>query len=159
MKMRLPVLTAAGCVLAVSTAGPAPAAGGASVASLPLHGLMETTTTPGYQAGGSRLDDRRLADAAQRRDRETVRALIDEGFDVDAPQADGATALAWAAHRDDLAMTELLLAAGAGVNIANDLGVTPLMLASENGSLPMVELLVRAGADPERGPGRRAGPR
>ena len=149
MKMEFRVLTPAGCVLAVFAAGPAPAAGGWSVAPFQARGVLQTSGLPGYQASdGVRLDDRRLADAAQRRDMGTVRALIDEGLDVDAPQADGATALAWAVHRDDLAMAELLLGAGARVNVANDLGVTPLMLASQNGSVPMVELLLQAGADP-----------
>ena len=93
-------------------------------------------------------DDPRLAEAAQRRDRDTVRALLAGGHGVDAPQADGATALAWAAHRDDAAMADLLLEAGADPNAANDLGVTPLMLAGENGNAPMVGRLLRAGADP-----------
>ena len=137
------------CVLAVSAADPVLAAGGPSTASALSRGLSETIGPAGYQsAGGGRLDDRRLADAAQRREIETVRALLDEGIDVDAPQADGATALAWAVHWDDLATAGLLLAAGADANAANDLGVTPLMLASQNGSVPMVELLVQAGADP-----------
>ena len=93
-------------------------------------------------------DDPRLADAAQRGDVDAIRALLAEGHEVDAPQADGATALAWAAHRDDAAMADLLLRAGADPNAANDLGVTPLMLAAENGSAPMVERLLQAGADP-----------
>ena len=93
-------------------------------------------------------DDPRLADAARHRDVDAIRALLAEGHEVDAPQADGATALAWAAHRDDAAMADLLLRAGGDPNAANDLGVTPLMLAAENGSAPMVERLLQAGADP-----------
>ena len=93
-------------------------------------------------------DDTRLAEAAQRRDLDAVRALLGEGVEVDAPQADGATALAWAAHHDNGAMADLLLRAGADPNAANDLGVTPLMLAAENGAAPMVERLLQAGADP-----------
>ena len=111
--------------------------------------LAAVAAAPAPQAAGSPAsDDRRLADAAQRRDGDAVRALLAEGVDVDAPQADGATALAWAVHRDDAAMTGLLLQAGADPNAANDLGVTPLMLASVNGRAPMVERLLRAGADP-----------
>ena len=80
---------------------------------------------------------------------DTIRALLAEGHEVDAPQADGATALAWAVHRDDGAMAGLLLEAGADPDAANHLGVTPLMLAAENGSAPMVERLIEAGADPD----------
>ena len=149
MERRLTALARPVCVLALFVAGSGSAAGASSVAPAVTLGLSVTTPPSEYQAsGGVRRDDSRLADAAQRRDLETARALIDEGLDVDVPQADGATALAWAVHWDDPAMAELLLRAGAGVDIANDLGVTPLMLASENGSVPMAELLLRAGADP-----------
>ncbi len=104
---------------------------------------------PGAQGAASTpADDPRVADAAERRDMDAIRALLAEGHAVDAPQADGATALAWAAHRDDAAMADALLQAGADPNAANDLGVTPLMLAAENGSAPMAERLLQAGADP-----------
>ena len=100
------------------------------------------------QAAGRALSvDRRLVEAAQRQDTETVRALLGERVDVDLPQADGATPLAWAVHWDALDMADMLVRAGANVNAANDLAVTPLMLASTNGSAPMVDMLLQAGAD------------
>lgn len=91
--------------------------------------------------------DSRLVEAVQRQDRSTARLLIKQGVDVNTPQDDGATALAWAAHWNDLETAALLISAGANVNLANDLGVTPLMLASKNGSAPMVEKLLRGGAN------------
>ena len=99
-----------------------------------------------------------LADAVQRRDEAAVRELLARSVDVDAPQADGATALAWAVHWDDLALTRRLIGAGADVNVATELGVTPLMLASTNGSAVMAEALITAGADPSvaRGSGDTA---
>jgi ankyrin repeat protein len=66
---------------------------------------------------------------------------------VNTPEPDGATALAWAAHWDDAATADVLIAAGADPNAANQLGITPLMLASVNGSSAMVDKLLRAGAD------------
>ncbi len=147
--VRLHALARTVCALAVAAAGPAPAAGGPSMIPLPPHGSPAAAEAPAHQvSGGAAPADRRLADAAQRRDVDTVRALLGAAGDVDAPQADGATALAWAVHRDALAMARLLIGAGADVNVANDLGVTPLMLAGVNGSVPMVELLLQAGADP-----------
>jgi uncharacterized protein len=92
--------------------------------------------------------DLRLVEAVKKGDKAAVRALLKEHVDVNTPQTDGATALAWAAHRDDLETAELLIGAGANVNAANDLGVTALSLACTNGSAAMVEELLKAGTDP-----------
>lgn len=90
-----------------------------------------------------------LADAMQRQDFDAARMLLTEGaIDVNAAQADGATAIAWAAHWDALDIASRLVQAGADVKAANELGVTPLMLAANNGSQSMVEMLLEAGADP-----------
>ncbi|MSO21376.1 MAG: ankyrin repeat domain-containing protein [Acidobacteria bacterium] len=94
--------------------------------------------------------DSRVADAARGQDRAAVQALIRSKADVNAPQSDGATALAWAAHWDDLEMADLLLRAGAKVDAANRLGWTPLSLACQNGTPAMIEKLLRAGADPKQ---------
>ena len=93
-------------------------------------------------------NDLRLVDAAKSRDRDAIRSLLEQKADVNAPQADGATALSWAAHWDDLETADALLRAGARVNKANDYGVTPLSLACTNGSAVMMEKLLEAGADP-----------
>jgi ankyrin repeat protein len=90
--------------------------------------------------------DSRLADAAEKSDRATIRALLKQNADVNASQADGMTALHWAAHRDDLETAKLL--ASASVGVTNRFGVTPLSLACQNGSTAMVELLLERGADP-----------
>ena len=42
-----------------------------------------------------------VADAAERGDKDGVRALLKQAADVNAAQADGMTALHWAASRDD----------------------------------------------------------
>jgi len=92
--------------------------------------------------------DQRLVDAAKQQDGARVQALLKERADVNAPQADGATALHWAAHWGDARVTDLLIQAGANVNAKNDLGVTPLALACTAGSTRVVERLLGAGADP-----------
>src|SRR5258707_9045723 len=89
-----------------------------------------------------------VADAAMNGDASTVRALLSQKADVNAPQADGATALQWAAFRNDLDLADLLIAARANVKTANREGATPLSLAAINGSAPMIEKLLKAGADP-----------
>ena len=57
-----------------------------------------------------------LADAVQRGDAPTIQALLKKKADVNAPQADGATALHWAAYRSDAETTAALIRAGANVN-------------------------------------------
>jgi ankyrin repeat protein len=89
-----------------------------------------------------------VADAAERMDRAAIRALVMGHADVNAPQADGMTALHWAAYQGDLDTARLLLRAGARATPANRYGVTPLSLACENGDGAMVDLLLNAGADP-----------
>src|SRR6266849_2084329 len=75
-----------------------------------------------------------VAEAAMRGDRAAVQKLVDQHADVNAPQADGATALHWAVFKSDKEMVDLLLRAGANAKAANRDGSTPLWLASVNGN-------------------------
>jgi uncharacterized protein len=94
-----------------------------------------------------------VSDAAMKHDEAAVRALIQQKADVNAPQADGATAIQWAVYNNDVALADILIAAGANVKAANREGATPLYLASIEGTAPMIDKLLKAGADPnERGP-------
>jgi len=94
------------------------------------------------------LGDSRVADTAEQGSNDALRALLKQRADVNAPQPDGGTALAWAAFRDNLEMADLLIAAGAKANTANEYGVTPLLLACTNRSAAMVDKLLKAGANP-----------
>ncbi|HXI29516.1 MAG TPA: ankyrin repeat domain-containing protein [Vicinamibacterales bacterium] len=87
------------------------------------------------------------ADAAMRGDHQALRAAIAHKADVNAPQADGTTALHWAVERDDLEAADLLIAAGARVAARTREGVTPIQLAAVNGDAAMLNRLLRAGAD------------
>jgi ankyrin repeat protein len=92
--------------------------------------------------------DTRLADAAMQGDNDSVRFLLKQKVDVNAPQGDGSTALHWAAYRDDLEMVKLLLASGANVKATTREGaITPLLMACQNGNAAMIETLLKAGSD------------
>ena len=58
--------------------------------------------------------DARLVDAVKAADKPAVRALLEQRVDVNAPEADGTTALHWAANKDDSEVVDLLIRAGAG---------------------------------------------
>ena len=92
--------------------------------------------------------DSRLADAAERGDRQAIASLITQKADVNGTQGEGTTALHWAAQRDDVEAAKMLLAAGANVKAATENGaITPLFMACTNGNAVMIEALVKAGAD------------
>jgi len=88
-----------------------------------------------------------VADAVMRGDKAAVRSLLQRHIDVNAPQADGATALHWAIYREDRETTDLLLRAGASPKSANREGATVLSLACINGNAVLIERLLKAGAD------------
>ena len=88
-----------------------------------------------------------LIDAVKKQDLQAVRALLKRGVSINAPEADGFTALHWAAQRNDVQLVELLLAAGASVRASTRYNITPLYLATINGNAAMIERLLDAGAD------------
>jgi ankyrin repeat protein len=105
--------------------------------------LLLVSTAGQAAAAGSEV-----ADAAMKQNREAVRSLLQRKVNVNAPQVDGTTALHWAVRADDLEMADLLIRSGAKVTAANRQGVTPMQLAALNGSAAMLDGLLKAGADP-----------
>ena len=116
---------------------------GASTVGLLAILLLAGASLPAESA------DLQLKEAVRAGDHAAVRSLIDDGVDVNAPEADGATLLHWAVRWDDPESVDLLLHAGANADAANAYGVTPLSLACINRSAPLVRRLLDAGADPD----------
>src|SRR6266853_3111900 len=100
-------------------------------------GLVVMLAASGFAASKSQH-----ADAAEKSDRTTIRTLLKQHANLNAPQVDGLTALHWAAHLDDLETAKLLLRSGANAAATNRYGVTPLSLACANGNTEMVGLLL-----------------
>ena len=87
-------------------------------------------------------------------DRAAVRALLQQKADVNAPQADGATAIQWAAYRERSGDGGPADRGGrerqAGQSRGRHAAVSGV---ASHGSAPMIDKLLKAGADPnERGP-------
>src|SRR5437870_3215200 len=89
-----------------------------------------------------------LVDAVKSRDRAAVLTMLQQKkVNVNAPEADGTTALHWAVQQNDLEVAERLIQAGANVKAANDYGSTPMSEAAIVGNAAMIEKLLKAGAD------------
>ena len=92
--------------------------------------------------------DAPVADAAMRGDLEAVKALVDQGADVNLAQGDGMTALHWAAIHDHDELVKILTDAGANLEAGTRIGAhTPLHVASREGSSSALEALLAAGAN------------
>ena len=90
-----------------------------------------------------------LVDAVKSGDRTAAMAMLDKRVDVNAPEADGTTALHWAVQRGDLDLVQRLIRAGANVKAKNDYGSTPMSEAALLARAPILEALLKAGADVE----------
>ena len=71
-----------------------------------------------------------------------------KGANVNAPGADGTTAIMYAAANDDLELVRALIKAGANVKLKNQFGTSALTEAAIIGSAPIIDALLKAGADP-----------
>src|SRR6516225_10561484 len=88
--------------------------------------------TPLFLAAAA--NETRVADAAMKGDKDTVRSLIKQAVDVNAAQGDGMTALHWAAMNGDGDLAQMLLCSGANVKATTRLGgYTPLYMAAKSG--------------------------
>ncbi len=76
-----------------------------------------------------------------------VMQSIANGGDVNAPQADGTTALMYAAYLGDAELVAALVAAGAETNVSNDYGSSAILEASITGATDVLEILLAHGAD------------
>ncbi len=100
--------------------------------------------------GATQPKESPVADAAQTGDIAEVRALLQQGADVNAAQTDGLTALHWAAMNNHGEIIDVLLYAGATVKPLTRVGgYTPLHLAARSGHAEIVTKLTAAGADPD----------
>ena len=107
--------------------------------------MLLVAAVPALRASGP---DVRVIEAVRQRDHKALVTLLRSKVDINAAEADGATALAWAVHLGEREMADALLRAGANPNTADGYGETPLMLACANGDGLLVQRLLAAGSAP-----------
>jgi ankyrin repeat protein len=102
-------------------------------------------------ASAGKLEEDKLRDAAEKGDIVTVRALLDQGVDINAKSVSGNTALLCAAQNNHSDMMRFLIDKGADVNAkGKDDGTgaaTAILFAATNGQADIVKLLLDRGAD------------
>ena len=79
---------------------------------------------------------------------EGVRALLDNGADINTLDASHDTALTWAAYSGHTEIVRLLIERGADITIPNSGGATPLQLAKGYNRAEAAKLLERAALKP-----------
>ncbi len=105
--------------------------------------LIALLSSTGILAKGQTED---LLVATADRDTARVNQLLAHGWDVDARDAYGNTALMIAAACDYADITAILVDAGADVNIAGRVGNSALIYAAQTGATEVARLLIEAGA-------------
>ncbi len=114
---------------------------------------------PGIVAGLPRRDTALIADAAWENRVESVRCMIEAGFDLEVHRVHRSTALDRAAFHGFAAVIQLLLAHGASIHAVNEFGATPLGCCvygsvhswRKDGDYPRsVSLLIGAGSRVDR---------
>jgi ankyrin repeat protein len=119
------------------------------IIGLSIYGCKDREGPHGQGTDGKRViySDKAFFDAVKSGDRETVAMSIKEGFNVNAKDKDGYTALLIAAERGDLEMAHLLVEKGADVNAKDKDGYTALMYVAYAGDLEIAKILIKNSAD------------
>jgi hypothetical protein len=100
----------------------------------------------------SHAQEQRLLEAAIEGDAEEVTSLVQNGTNVDASLADGATALMLAAQQGHADVVRILLEHDAEVDSHRADGATALIQAAQNGHPAVTRILLEHGADVDSSP-------
>ena len=106
--------------------------------------LVGCCTTPSLEPPTAKAPEISIHDAAMKGNIEAVKQHLAAGWDVNAKNKSGYTALHHAKTKE---IVELLIAKGADINAKADYGETPLYSAIIHGHTEITELLIAKGAD------------
>jgi ankyrin repeat protein len=109
--------------------------------------FMTVAAWTGVSVPAAVAADAPLADAIRSGNRAAALSLLQQRVNVNATDANGATALHYAAYQEDADLVDRLLKAGAKPSVSNEFGSTPMSEAAAVGNASIIRLLLRAGAD------------
>lgn len=89
-----------------------------------------------------------LIQAAERKETETIKRLVEEGIDINTKDSEGRTAIMIATYNNDVDTAKVLIKAGADVNIQDNLKNNPFLYAGAEGYVEILKLAIGSGADP-----------
>ncbi|MEH7484774.1 ankyrin repeat domain-containing protein [Neobacillus drentensis] len=92
--------------------------------------------------------NQQLFQAAEHKETDTIRRLIEEGIDINSQDSQGRTATMIATYNNDVEIAKLLIDAGADVNIQDNMENNPFLYAGAEGYIDILKLTIEAGADP-----------
>ncbi|MET3321842.1 UNVERIFIED_ORG: ankyrin repeat protein [Peribacillus simplex] len=113
--------------------------------------VSENDADPNTQEKEIRVEidvNEQLIQAAERKETETIKRLIEEGVDIDTKDSEGRTATMIATYNNDVETTKVLIKAGADVNIQDNMNNNPFLYAGAEGYVEILKLTIEAGADP-----------
>lgn len=89
-----------------------------------------------------------LIQAAERKETEIIKKLIEDGVDINTKDSEGRTATMIATYNNDVETAKFLIRAGADVNIQDNMKNNPFLYAGAEGYVEILKLTIEAGADP-----------
>ena len=107
---------------------------------------VQTASKPASRPINTSQANAALFEAAKAGNTQRVSALLNQGANVNASNANGETALHAAASRDQVAVAQLLIQRGANINSQTTQGWTPLHSAARFGKTAVTQLLVNRNA-------------
>ena len=86
-----------------------------------------------------------MTEAAKNGNINLIQRLLDEGYDINAVQGDGMTALHWAAENNNTKLASILIKNGADITAGTRIGqYKPLHIAARKGNTNIIDIIETA---------------
>lgn len=100
--------------------------------------------------GDCNIENSLMYHSIEKNDFDTIKKLVEKGFEIDSLNYDGDTPLMIATMNNNYEIVKLLIEKGARIEAFNNTGYTALMFAAMNNNYEIAKLLIEKGADIEK---------